>query len=181
MSKAKMKDEDKQQNLIALLQQRYVLVEKFIKIKETADLTDLIAASQLLLEEPDVETGVRIGDIYALIVEFGCCFAGPPLTPRRRLAAREQWKQAYVFIDQLRERVPNVNISFYINIKACLAHACCRPSPPAGGRGDPPRARHPAGLGTRGGAQRRRYRGRDQLRRPISDFLALLMSIFTLV
>jgi hypothetical protein len=34
------------------------------------ELNEAIASAQLLLEEPDVETGVRVGDIYALIIEF---------------------------------------------------------------------------------------------------------------
>ena len=41
----------------------------FIKIKELTDIHDLISQAHGLLDEPDVESGVRVGDIYALIVE----------------------------------------------------------------------------------------------------------------
>ncbi len=37
--------------------------------------------------------------------------------PRRRLAARDEHQKAYKYIQELRQRVPNANVSFFVNIK----------------------------------------------------------------
>ena len=39
----------------------------------------------------------------------------------RRLVAVEDYKQAYAMMQELRERIPNVNVSFYVGIKTIEA------------------------------------------------------------
>lgn len=46
-------------------------IKKFLTIRKLADTdgAEMIVQARLLLQMPDVETAVRIGDIYGLMIE----------------------------------------------------------------------------------------------------------------
>ncbi|CAB4013108.1 intraflagellar transport 140 homolog, partial [Paramuricea clavata] len=67
------------------------------------DADEAIKQCQILLEEPDIETAVRIGDVYGIMVEH--------------LARQQNYSKAYSLMQELRQRVPSVNMSFYVNIR----------------------------------------------------------------
>lgn len=56
---------------------------------------------QQLLQVEDVNSAIRIGDIYALLIEYH--------------ANRQRWKQAYSILQEMRQSVPEQSIKFYVN------------------------------------------------------------------
>lgn len=66
-----MKDFDEQEARVSSLQQRIIFVKKFTQIRGLADSNpaEMLTQAKLLLEEPEVETAIRIGDVYGLMIE----------------------------------------------------------------------------------------------------------------
>ena len=46
-----------------------LLTPRFIAVKEL-EPTQMVSQARLLLQEPEIETAVRLGDIYAIIIEL---------------------------------------------------------------------------------------------------------------
>jgi len=69
MIKSRMPDKEER---MASLQQRIYLVEKFVHARKLVkqDPEQMIKLCNSLLDSPDVESGIRVGDVYALMVEF---------------------------------------------------------------------------------------------------------------
>lgn len=109
MSKAKMKDLNEQEVRVSSLQTRISLVQKFCDIKQMADEApqEMVQEARRLLQEPEVDTAVRIGDVFGLMIE--------------RLAALEQHQAAYSLMQEMRQRIPNVNEAYYVNIRTIEA------------------------------------------------------------
>ena len=105
MSRAKMKDLELQEQRVSTLQQRIELTQRFVAAKQVAeeDPQEMVAQAQQLLQEPDIEQAVRIGDIYGLIIEH--------------LASKEMYSEAYDQMQELRKRIPNVNVAYYVNMR----------------------------------------------------------------
>ncbi|KAK7068793.1 hypothetical protein SK128_011844, partial [Halocaridina rubra] len=56
---------------------------------------------QTLLSDPNIDTAVRQGDIYAVIVEF--------------YAANNNFKSAINALQEMKSRLPKINPSFYVD------------------------------------------------------------------
>lgn len=104
INKAKMKDFDEQEARVSSLQSRVALVKKFVSIKQLAktDTTTMIEEAHALLRDPDVESGVRIGDIYGFLFQY--------------FAESEQYHDAYDMMNAMLEKIPNVNLAYYIDM-----------------------------------------------------------------
>ena len=55
-----------------------------------------------LVAEPDVELAVRRGDIYGLMVEH--------------FAQQKNYQGAYGLLEEMRSKIPNLNLAYYVNI-----------------------------------------------------------------
>jgi len=86
-SKAANKEEQ-----MASLHQRIGLVEMFVQARRLVktDPAEMVKMVHQLLERPDVETAIRVGDGFALLIEFH--YAG------------HNFEQAYRLIEKMRER-----------------------------------------------------------------------------
>jgi len=69
MQKAKVPDREHQ---LAQYQQRIYHIEQFVMARSAAkdDPSSMVRICHALLEQPDVEAALRVGDCYALLVEF---------------------------------------------------------------------------------------------------------------
>ena len=137
MSKSKSKDSDKQDAIIAALQQRYLLIEKFVCTHSSRAISRLQVHQGQRADgrpRPDLSgpqsarrarRGVRsarrrhIRPHRRVSQPVYICMHVAYTT--RRLVAVEDYKQAYAMMQELRERIPNVNVSFYVGIKTIEA------------------------------------------------------------
>eukprot|EP00049_Salpingoeca_infusionum_P004465 m.79743 g.79743 ORF g.79743 m.79743 type:complete len:1348 (+) comp12578_c0_seq1:46-4089(+) len=104
LSRARMKDVQRQEELVASLQNRLELTQRFVDIKSLAaeDPAEMMAQANMLLQESELDQAVRVGDVFGLIIEY--------------LASREEYDEAYQYMQQLSQRVPGANIAFYVNM-----------------------------------------------------------------
>lgn len=105
MAKAKSKNPTEQEEKVAYLKQRIGFLKKFVQARRTYEENpeEAIKQCHILLEEPDLETAVRVGDVYGVIIEH---------------YAREQnYSKAFSVMEEMRRRVPNVNMAYYVNMK----------------------------------------------------------------
>lgn len=56
---------------------------------------------QQILQVENVNTAIRIGDVYSLLIEFN--------------SNKKQWKQAYNVLQEMRETIPESSIRYYVN------------------------------------------------------------------
>jgi hypothetical protein len=56
---------------------------------------------QQILQVENVNNAIRIGDVYALLIEYH--------------ANRQRWKQAYTILQEMKEYVPETSLRFYVN------------------------------------------------------------------
>ncbi|XP_048575888.1 intraflagellar transport protein 140 homolog isoform X2 [Nematostella vectensis] len=109
MAKAKMKNSTDQEEKVAFLKQRIGFVKKFVQARRSyeEDPEESVKLCHILLEEPDLETAVRVGDIYGLIIEH--------------YARQQNFSKAYTVMEDMRQRVPSVNMAYYVNLKTIEA------------------------------------------------------------
>lgn len=62
---------------------------------------------QQLLQVDNVNSAVRIGDIYSLLIEYN--------------ANRQRWKQAYSYLQEMRESISEQSIKYYVNPNVIMA------------------------------------------------------------
>jgi intraflagellar transport protein 140 len=62
---------------------------------------------QQLLQVENIETAIRVGDLYSLIIEFN--------------ANKQRWKQAYAVLQEMRASIPESSIKFYVNPNLLIA------------------------------------------------------------
>ena len=88
MIKARVPDKEER---MATLQQRIFLVEKFVHARKLVkqDPEQMIKLCHSLLDTPDVESGIRVGDVYALMVEYH--------------HSQNEMSQAYTLIQRMRD------------------------------------------------------------------------------
>jgi len=74
------------------LQQKIYLVERFVEARKVVktDPNEMVKIAHQLVEQPDVEAAVRVGDVFALLVEF--------------YHSQGNMQQAYVLIEKMRDR-----------------------------------------------------------------------------
>ncbi|XP_028616848.1 intraflagellar transport protein 140 homolog [Grammomys surdaster] len=103
LSKAKAKSPLDQETKLAQLQSKMTLVKRFIQARRTytEDPKESIRQCELLLEEPDLDSTIRVGDVYGFLVEHH--------------VQMEEYQMAYKYLEEMRKRLPSANISYYVD------------------------------------------------------------------
>ncbi|XP_055220877.2 intraflagellar transport protein 140 homolog isoform X5 [Gorilla gorilla gorilla] len=106
LAKAKAKSPLDQETRLVQLQSRMALVKRFIQARRTytEDPKESIKQCELLLEEPDLDSTIRIGDVYGFLVEH--------------YVRKEEYQTAYRFLEEMRRRLPLANMSYYVSPQA---------------------------------------------------------------
>uniref|UniRef100_H2Z485 Intraflagellar transport protein 140 homolog n=1 Tax=Ciona savignyi TaxID=51511 RepID=H2Z485_CIOSA len=109
LTKAKMANKQQQESKITELKSRIALVKKFIQTRRLfdSDPQEGIKQCHALLGEQDLESSVRFGDVYGLLIEY--------------CASQGNHEKAYHYIQELRARMPNVTLSYFVNMKTLEA------------------------------------------------------------
>ncbi|EDV20700.1 uncharacterized protein TRIADDRAFT_60914 [Trichoplax adhaerens] len=105
LSKAKVKNPQQQEDKLVSLKQRATLIKKFIQAKKQMENepNDAVNACQALIDEPDIDSAVRIGDIYGTIISH--------------YVQQENYSKAHESLEELRKKIPSMNILYYVNMK----------------------------------------------------------------
>ncbi|XP_067563212.1 intraflagellar transport protein 140 homolog isoform X5 [Pseudorca crassidens] len=103
LSKAKARSPLDQEARLAQLQSKMALVKRFMQARRTytEDPKESVRQCKLLLEEPDLDSTVRVGDVYGFLVE--------------RHVQMEDLQTAYKYLEEMRKRVPSANVSYYVS------------------------------------------------------------------
>ncbi len=85
------------QQMLHNYEQRMMKINKFVEAKKAvnSDSNAMLAICDALLQDPDIDEAVRMGDIYALLVEF--------------YVSNRQYKEAYRHIKEMQSRKLNAN------------------------------------------------------------------------
>ncbi|XP_063790737.1 intraflagellar transport protein 140 homolog isoform X2 [Pseudophryne corroboree] len=102
LSKAKMRSPEEQERKLSDMQNKITLVKRFVQARRSysVDKQEAIRQCEQLLEEPDLESAVRIGDVYAFLVDH--------------YTQQEDFQKAYRFLEEMRSKMPSVNLSYYV-------------------------------------------------------------------
>jgi intraflagellar transport protein 140 len=105
MNRAKVKDIADIESRVNGLNTKIELIERFVKIKEMrdSDPEEMMGRCHALLEEPDIDFALRVGDVYGLMIDC--------------LANMQQFAEAYEMMKTMRHKIPNVNISYYVDLQ----------------------------------------------------------------
>ncbi|XP_041473205.1 intraflagellar transport protein 140 homolog isoform X2 [Lytechinus variegatus] len=109
LSKAKVKNQTQIEEKLGALKHRISLVKKFVQARRAYDEEpeESMRQCQVLLEETELDSAIRIGDVYGMMVEH--------------YARQENYKKAYAFMEEMRSRIATVNMAYYINIRTIEA------------------------------------------------------------
>jgi intraflagellar transport protein 140 len=109
LSKATSADANVQEMKLNDLKNRMMIIKKFLQAKSTyeKDSEEAMKQCRALLAEPNCDKAVRFGDICGMMTEH--------------YARLQQWKAAYSCIEDLRSRVPKVNVGLYVDQRALEA------------------------------------------------------------
>ncbi|XP_013414894.1 intraflagellar transport protein 140 homolog [Lingula anatina] len=109
MAKAKMKNQSLQEEKLAAFKQRINLIKKFVQARRVydEDPDEAVKQCQVLLEDPDLDSAVRMGDVYGFTIEH--------------YARKEKWKAAYSTMEEMRNKIPTVNMAYYVNMRTIEA------------------------------------------------------------
>ncbi|CAH1793664.1 unnamed protein product [Owenia fusiformis] len=105
LTKAKMKNQTQQEEKLAALKTRITLMKKFVTARRAydEDKDEAVKACQVLLEEPELDSAVRVGDVFGFMIEH--------------YAKKEHWKAAYACMEEMRAKIPKVNLGYYVNMR----------------------------------------------------------------
>ncbi|KAM6423733.1 intraflagellar transport protein 140 homolog isoform 2-T2 [Liasis olivaceus] len=103
LSKAKTRSPVEQENKLALLQSKMALVKRFIQARRlySEDPKEAIRQCELLLGEPDLDSTIRLGDVLGFLVEHHL--------------QMQEFQMAYRYLEEMRKKIPCVNLSYYVN------------------------------------------------------------------
>ncbi|KAG9476789.1 hypothetical protein GDO78_002272 [Eleutherodactylus coqui] len=103
LSKAKMRSPEEQERRQSDIQNKITLVKRFIQARRaySTDKPEAVRQCELLLEEPDLEGAVRIGDVYGFLVEH--------------YTQQGDFQKAYRCLEEMRSKMPSVNLSYYVS------------------------------------------------------------------
>ncbi|KAM4697334.1 intraflagellar transport protein 140 homolog [Rhinophrynus dorsalis] len=103
LSKAKMRSPEEQERKLSDMQSKMTLVKRFIQVRRaySVDSQEAVKQCELLLEEPDLDTAVRIGDVYGLLVEHH--------------TQQRDFQKAYHCLEEMRSKMPSVNLTYYVS------------------------------------------------------------------
>ncbi|KAM9210374.1 intraflagellar transport protein 140 homolog isoform 2-T2 [Dugong dugon] len=102
LSKAKAKSPLDQEAKLAQLQSKMTLVKRFIQARRMypEDPKEAVRQCELLLEEPDLDSTIRIGDIYGFLVEH--------------FLQLGEHQAAYKYLEEMRKRLPAASMTYYV-------------------------------------------------------------------
>nr|XP_006204453.1 intraflagellar transport protein 140 homolog isoform X1 [Vicugna pacos]XP_031542965.1 intraflagellar transport protein 140 homolog isoform X1 [Vicugna pacos]XP_031542966.1 intraflagellar transport protein 140 homolog isoform X1 [Vicugna pacos] len=103
LSKAKARSPLDQEARLVQLQSRMTLVKRFTQARRmyTEDPKESVKQCELLLEEPDLDSTVRVGDVYGFLVE--------------RHMQMGELQMAYKYLEEMRRKLPSTNMSYYVS------------------------------------------------------------------
>ncbi|XP_051969833.1 intraflagellar transport protein 140 homolog [Xyrauchen texanus] len=99
----KAKSGDEADSRLLILTHRLSLVKKFIQAQRLheEDTVEALRMCESLLDEKDLDTAVRVGDVYGFLVEHYC--------------QQGNFQQAWSKLEDLRSARPNINMSLYVS------------------------------------------------------------------
>ncbi|KAK2503436.1 LOW QUALITY PROTEIN: hypothetical protein MC885_013257 [Smutsia gigantea] len=103
LSKAKAKSPLDQETKLAQLQSKMMLVKRFTQARRMypEDPKEAARQCELLLEEPGLDSALRIGDVCGFLVEH--------------YLQTGELQTAYKYLEEMRRRLPSANIAYYVN------------------------------------------------------------------
>ncbi|KAG2455575.1 IF140 protein, partial [Polypterus senegalus] len=103
LAKAKVRNVQEQESRLAELQQKLTLVKKFIQARRLyeEDPKEAVRLCEALLEEPDLDPAVRVGDVYGFLVEHHC--------------QQGSFQVALRTLEEMQRRLPAVNVGYYVS------------------------------------------------------------------
>lgn len=103
LSKSKDSSTGQQEVRLADLQHRVTLIKKFVHARQlyTEDAAEAVRLCESLLEEPELDPAVRIGDAFGFLVEHHC--------------QQGNFQEAYRKLEELQKLLPSQNIRYYIS------------------------------------------------------------------
>ncbi|XP_053550522.1 intraflagellar transport protein 140 homolog [Bombina bombina] len=100
LSKAVMRSPEEQERKLSYMQSKMTLVKRFIQTLRLEDGQETIKQCGLLLQEPDLDGAIRIGDVYGLLVE--------------NHNKQGDFQTAYRYLEELRAKMPSKNLTHYV-------------------------------------------------------------------
>ncbi|XP_004562563.1 intraflagellar transport protein 140 homolog isoform X2 [Maylandia zebra] len=109
LSKAKDASSGQQEVRLADLQHKITLIRKFVHIRSLyiEDASEAVQLCETLLEEPELDPAVRIGDVFGFLIEHHCQQGNFQLANRK--------------LEQLQKLLPSQNVSYYISQASLVA------------------------------------------------------------
>ncbi|XP_032702013.1 intraflagellar transport protein 140 homolog [Lontra canadensis] len=103
LSKAKCKSPLEQETKLAQLQSKMALVKRFTQARRmyAEDPKEAVRQCELLLEEPQLDSTVRVGDVCGFLVQH--------------FLQAEDFQTAYRYLEEMRKRVPPASTSYYVS------------------------------------------------------------------
>ncbi|XP_031595153.1 intraflagellar transport protein 140 homolog [Oreochromis aureus] len=109
LSKAKDASSGQLEVRLADLQHKITLIRKFVHIRSlySEDAGEAVQLCEALLEEPELDPAVRIGDVFGFLIEHHCQQGNFQLANRK--------------LEQLQKLLPSQNVSYYISQASLVA------------------------------------------------------------
>ncbi|KAM9716097.1 intraflagellar transport protein 140 homolog isoform 2-T2 [Menidia menidia] len=103
LSKVKDSSGGQQEARLVHLQHKITLIKKFVHIRGlyAEDADEAVRLCEALLDEPELDPAVRIGDAFGFLVEHHC--------------QQGNFQVAYHKLDELQKLLPSQNVKFYIS------------------------------------------------------------------
>ncbi|KAM6898009.1 intraflagellar transport protein 140 homolog [Lycodopsis pacificus] len=103
LSKSKDSSTGQHEVRLADLQHRVTLIKKFVHARQlyTEDAAEAVRLCESLLEEPELDPAVRIGDAFGFLVEHHC--------------QQGNFQEAYRKLEELQKLLPSQNVRYYIS------------------------------------------------------------------
>ncbi|CAF0790150.1 unnamed protein product [Brachionus calyciflorus] len=103
LTRGNLEDSVRAEEIVNNLKFKLAVIRKFLEAKNKLNQNseDGLKDLQQILQVENVNTAIRIGDVYSLLIEYN--------------ANRQRWKQAYGVLQEMRETIPESSIRFYVN------------------------------------------------------------------
>uniref|UniRef100_UPI003AAE6617 intraflagellar transport protein 140 homolog n=1 Tax=Centroberyx gerrardi TaxID=166262 RepID=UPI003AAE6617 len=103
LSKAKDRSSGQQEERLADLQHKITLIKRFLQARRLyeEDPGEAVRLCEALLEEPELDPAVRIGDAYGFLVEHHC--------------QQGSFQAAYRKLEELQKLLPSQNVRYYVS------------------------------------------------------------------
>jgi intraflagellar transport protein 140 len=128
LNKAKSKNPTGIEARVKFLTERLHLVKRFADARRlyARDAEACVQECQALLNEPKLDTAIRTGDVYGLLIEH--------------FAQAKHYREAYRLMEEMHQHMPSVNMAYYVNAQTIEAVHTALQIPLRKDRGDGNRA-----------------------------------------